>query len=94
MPTCNINLTPKFDTFVASRIENGRYEIAGEVLRAGLRSLEREDKDYDARFAALPVAIDEGAARGISEGDVFARQRKSRQLRSSKANANSKIDSQ
>ena len=71
MPTCNINLTPKFDTFVASRIENGRYEIAGEVLRAGHRSLEREDKDYDARFAALPVAIDEGAARGISEGDVF-----------------------
>ncbi len=94
MPTCNINLAPALDTFVASRIESGRYESAGQFVRAGLRSLEREERDLDARSAALLVAIDEGAASGIHEGDAFDRELKSRQLRSSKTSANSKIDSQ
>ena len=94
MPTCNINLTPALDTFVASRIESGRYKSAGQFVRAGLRSLEREERDLDARSAALPVAIDEEAASGIYKGDAFDRELKSRQLRSPKTSANSKIDSQ
>jgi antitoxin ParD1/3/4 len=72
MPTRNINLTPELDSFIAAKIENGRYENASEVVRAALRGLEREEKEYDAKFEALLKAIDEGEASGIAEGDVFA----------------------
>jgi antitoxin ParD1/3/4 len=94
MPKRNINLTPQLDNFVVSRIENGPCKNAGEVVRAGLGSLERKEKEYDARFAALLVAIGEAAERGIYESDAFESELKSRQLRSSKTSANPKIDSQ
>lgn len=44
MPTRNINLTPEMDKFVARRIREGRYANASEVLRAGIRALEQEEK--------------------------------------------------
>lgn len=72
MPTRNVNLTPKLDRFIASKVRQGRYENASEVVRAGLRSLERDEKIYNAKLAALRTAIDEGDASGIAEGDVFA----------------------
>ncbi|CAN5595829.1 hypothetical protein BH10ACI4_BH10ACI4_34480 [soil metagenome] len=71
MPTRNINLTPELDQFIAAKIENGRYENASEVVRAALRWLEREEKVFDAKFAALEAAIAEGDASGVAEGDVF-----------------------
>jgi len=73
MPTRNVNLTDELDRFVNSRIESGRYESASEVIRAALRTLEREEREYEAKMAALRKAIDEGMASGIAEGDVFAR---------------------
>jgi antitoxin ParD1/3/4 len=85
MPTRNVNLTPELDSFVTSRIENGRYENASEVIRAALRGLEREEKEYDAKFAALLQALDEGDASGIAEGDVFGRIKQSRRSRNPKA---------
>ena len=80
MPTRNVNLTDELDSFVLSRIENGRYENASEVVRAALRMLEREEREYEAKLAALRAAIDEGMASGIAEGDVFARVRESLRL--------------
>ena len=77
MPTRNVNLTDELDSFVLSRVENGRYENASEVVRAALRMLEREEREYEAKLAALRAAIDEGDASGIAEGDVFARVRRS-----------------
>ncbi len=71
MPTRNVNLTPELDSFIAAKIENGRYENASEVVRAALRGLEREEKEYDAKLAALVRALDEGDASGVAEGDVF-----------------------
>ena len=44
MPTRNINLTPELDRFVTTKVKSGRYEDASEVVRAGLRTLEREEK--------------------------------------------------
>lgn len=76
MPTRNVNLTPELDRFIAAKIKHGRYENASEVVRAALRGLEREEKEYDLKMAALLRAIDEGEASGIAEGDVFARVRK------------------
>lgn len=72
MPTRNINLTPQMDRFVAARIKNGQYANASEVLRAGLRSLERDEQHDRARLAALRTAIRAGEQSGIAEGDVLA----------------------
>jgi Arc/MetJ-type ribon-helix-helix transcriptional regulator len=50
-------------------------------MRAALRTLEREEQQYDAKLAALRAAIDEGDASGIADGDVFARVRETLRLR-------------
>jgi antitoxin ParD1/3/4 len=71
MRTRNVNLTDELDRFVLEKVRNGRYENASEVVRAALRSLEREEQTYEAKLAALRAAIDEGDASGIAEGDVF-----------------------
>jgi len=80
MPTRNVNLTAELDRFVLKRIKTGRYENVCEVVRAALRTLEREEQQYEAKLAVLRAAIDEGDASGIAEGDVFARVRKSLKL--------------
>lgn len=71
MPTRNINLTPELDKFVAKRIREGRYANASEVLRAGLRALEEDEKEDQIRLDALRAAIQAGEESGIAEGDVF-----------------------
>jgi len=80
MPTRNVNLTDELDRFVATKVKSGRYENASEVVRAGLRTLEREERQYEAKLAALRAAIDEGDASGIARGDVVARVRKTLKL--------------
>jgi antitoxin ParD1/3/4 len=72
MPTRNVNLTEELDAFVASSVGSGRFENASEVMRAGLRSLERDNQMYEAKLARLRAAIEEGDAGGFVEGDVFA----------------------
>ena len=78
MPTRNVNLTEELDRFVASKIDSGRFDNASEVVRAALRTLEREEQEYELKLALLRRAIDEGDASGIAEGDVFARIRANR----------------
>lgn len=80
MPTRNVNLTDELDRFVATRIDSGRYDSASEVVRAALRTLEREESEHEARLALLRRAIDEGDASGVARGDVFARVRKTLSL--------------
>lgn len=80
MPTRNVNLTDKLDRFVLGKVKSGRYENASEVVRAALRTLEREEQQYAAKLAALRAAIDEGDASGVAEGNVFARVRKTLKL--------------
>jgi antitoxin ParD1/3/4 len=73
MPTRNVNLTDELDQFILDKVKPGRYENASEVVRAALRSLERDEREYEERLAVLRAAIAEGEASGIAEGDVFAR---------------------
>ncbi len=80
MPTRNVNLTDELDRFVLKKVKTGRYENASEVVRAALRTLEREEREYEAKLTALRSAIDEGDASGVAEGDVFARVRKTLKL--------------
>lgn len=76
MPTRNVNLTRELNHFVTTHVKSGRYENASEVVRAALRSLERDEQEHEAKIAALREAIDEGAASGVFEGDPFESVRK------------------
>ena len=80
MPTRNVNLTDELDRFVATKVKSGRYENASEVVRAALRTLEREEQQYHAKLAALRAAVDEGDASGVAPGNVFGRVRKTLKL--------------
>ena len=80
MPTRNVNLTVELDRFVAKKVKAGRYENASEVVRAALRTLEREEQEYQIKLAALRTALEEGDASGIAKGDVFRRVRKTLKL--------------
>jgi antitoxin ParD1/3/4 len=81
MPTRNVNLTNELDHFVQTKVASGRYENASEVVRAALRTLEREEQRYEAKLAALRASIDEGDRNGIADDKVFARVRKRLNLR-------------
>jgi len=80
MPTRNVNLTDELDSSVLKKVRSGRYENASEVVRAGLRTLEREERQYEAKLAALRTAIDEGDRSGVTDDDVFERVRKTLKL--------------
>lgn len=80
MPTRNVNLTDELDHFVRAKVDSGRYENASEVVRAALRTLERDEQEYEAKLAVLRGAIDQGDASGVAKGNVFARVRKTLKL--------------
>jgi len=71
MPTRNINLTPEMDEFVSQQIAKGRYANASEVLRAGLRALDEDEREDEAKLEALRNALQEGEDSGVYEGDPF-----------------------
>lgn len=75
MPTRNINLTEELDQYVSKKVGSGRYANASEVVRAGLRALEEQERIYEAKLARLHQALVEGERSGVAEGDVFARVR-------------------
>jgi antitoxin ParD1/3/4 len=80
MPTRNVNLTVELDRFVLKKVKTGRYENASEVVRAALRCLEREEREYEAKLAVLRTSVDEGDTSGVTEGDVFGRVRETLKL--------------
>ncbi len=75
MPTRNINLTPEMDQLVDAKIKSGQYANASEVLRAGLRALEADEKEDQAKLDALRRAVQAGLDSGIAEPGVYERVR-------------------
>lgn len=73
MPTRNINLTPQMDKFVTRMIKKGHYANASEVMRAGLRALEKDEQENRAKIAALRAALQAGEESGIAEDGAFDR---------------------
>ena len=53
-----------YETFVRDLLASGRYASASEVLRDGLRLLEDQEKQREAKIAALRDAIREGLESG------------------------------
>jgi antitoxin ParD1/3/4 len=66
MPTRNISLPETLDRFVEDALKSGRYDNASEVVRAGLRLLEQEERVNQEKFAWLKAAIAEGIASGVA----------------------------
>ena len=85
MTTRNVTLTEELDQFVAAEVKSGRYGDESDVIRAALKTLEREEREHETKLAALRAAIDEGDASGIAEGDVFEEVRQNLRLRSARA---------
>ena len=62
MPTRNVVLTEHQATFVEQLVASGRYQNASEVLREGLRMIERRESEESARLTALQEAVRIGIA--------------------------------
>jgi antitoxin ParD1/3/4 len=73
MPTRNVNLPRKLDQFITSTVKAGHYANASEVMRTALRLLEKEEREFEQKLAALRTAIAEGDASGDAEEGVFDR---------------------
>lgn len=60
MATRNVVLSQHQHELVESLVKSGRYQNASEVLREGLRLVEREQAEEAAKFALLRRAADHG----------------------------------
>ena len=62
MPTRNVVLTNNQEQLVQSLVESGRYQNASEVIREGLRLIERREAEDAAKLEALRAAAATGIA--------------------------------
>jgi len=87
----NVSLTPELEQFVQSKVENGRYNSASEVVREALRLLEEHEKARTTQLAEFNKELGRRLAsldRGESVGPATTRarlQRKSRDRRQRRA---------
>ena len=62
----SVDLTPDLENDIRRRLESGAYTSEAEVIRAGLRALDRDDEERARRLAGLDASI----ARGIADADA------------------------
>lgn len=62
MPTRNVVLTDHQASLVEQLVTSGRYQNASEVLREGLRLIERREEEDALRLTALRSATGVGVA--------------------------------
>ena len=62
----NVSLGQRWENFVASAVEEGRYGSASEIVREGLRLVE----EREAKLTALRQTIDAAIERGNSHTDA------------------------
>jgi antitoxin ParD1/3/4 len=75
MPVHNVSLSADLESLVQAKVESGRYQNAADVIGAALRTLDREEREHDAKLAALRTAIKEGDASGPAGENSFSRVR-------------------
>ena len=80
MPTRNVNLTDELEGFIQAKVESGRFQNASDVVRTALRTLERDEREFEAKLAALGNAIDEGDTNGVLNYNPFERIRAAIQM--------------
>jgi antitoxin ParD1/3/4 len=79
----NVSLGEKWEQFVEGKVNSGDYQTASEVLRDGLRLLEKEEllkrisagslPELEAKLLAAAESLDAG--KGVDGEKVFARLR-------------------
>jgi antitoxin ParD1/3/4 len=80
----NVSLGEKWEQFVEGKVKSGNYQTASEVLRDGLRLLEKEEllkrisvrslPELEAKLLEAAESLDAG--KGVDGEKVFARLRK------------------
>jgi antitoxin ParD1/3/4 len=75
MPTMNVSLPAALAEFVEDEVASGAYASASEVVRDGLRILQRDRALYEERMAMLrheiQLGLDDIAAGRISDRSVM-----------------------
>jgi antitoxin ParD1/3/4 len=78
VPTRNVVLTDRQAQLVQSLVDSGHYQNASEVIREGLRLIERREREDAARLEALRSAadvglrdLDSGAFKDFSDADAL-----------------------
>lgn len=70
----NVSLTPELEKLVHEKVKSGRYLSASEVVREGLRLLEKRDRLYKARLAELQkeitIGVEEADRGELVDGEV------------------------
>lgn len=62
MPTMNVSLSSEFVEFVEAAVASGEYGTASEVMRDGLRLLQREKAAREETLAVLRREVAAGVA--------------------------------
>lgn len=62
MPTRNVVLTDHQETLIEALVRSGRYQNASEVMREGLRLVERREAEEASKLEALRMAAQHGAS--------------------------------
>lgn len=62
MPTRNVVLTDHHEEVIDRLVKSGRYQNASEVMREGLRMIERREERETAKLKALQEAASVGFA--------------------------------
>ena len=73
MSARNVNLTARLADFIDRNVTSGRFQNASEVVREGLRLLERQQTEEDLKLEALRQSIELGR-QDIAAGRTFSLQ--------------------
>ncbi len=60
MPTQNVNLTPKLESFVKAEVASGHFNSASEVHRAALADMAKRKEERQLRLERLRHEIQKG----------------------------------
>jgi antitoxin ParD1/3/4 len=62
----SVDLTPDLENAIQRRLDSGAYQSEVEVIRAGLRALDRDEEEKAGRLAKLDASV----ARGLADADA------------------------
>ena len=96
MSGMTISLTPELDGFVQRQVASGRFASSSEVIRAGLRLLEDQEREKEVKREALRAWLREsldGDGPNLPEDEVMKQIRQRRRSVASAAGAKKKVNS-
>ncbi len=69
----SVTLGEHFEEFIASKLEQGRFQSVSEVVRAGLRKLEEDESRLDALRAKLQAGENSPAVSNFDKDKFLER---------------------